>query len=237
MAAPALPDETLLAQNDASKTTKSEATSVTSRYLQAILRCTGLHILPQLFLESQQPETPKVALHRNLIIALLHASTLFVPLGIAIALVTVNAREVYLGEVRRDTLTATQFAAKFSEILMQASIAAVVLSVIRAQVLQSEAFPLGGLLAPYSTQNVTYLWSLEFWGCITASGVAIRRRVCFALTLTLALLLTTLLGPSTAVLMIPRQQTSHLFDDLVILDPISDTFPTSIPSRENITSM
>ena len=153
---------------------------------------------------------------------------MFVPLGIAIALVTINARQVYLRDVHSDTLTATQFVAKFSEILMQASIATVVLSIVRAQVLQNEAFPLGGLVAPYNTYSVTYLWSLEFWGCVTASGVALNRRIWFAATLALALLLTALLGPSTAVLMILRQQTSHLYDDLFILDSASSTFPTNI---------
>lgn len=144
---------------------------------------------------------------------------------------------MYLGDVHSDTLTATQFAAKFSEILMQASIATVVLSAIRAQVLQKEAFPLGGLVAPYNTYSVTYLWSLEFWGCVIASGVAFKRRIWFATTLTLALLLTALLGLSTAFLMIPRQHTSHLYNDLVILDPASSTFPTNIQGSENITSL
>ena len=177
-----------------------------------------------------------MAIHRSRWIALLHASTLFVPLSIAITLIVINARQVFLGDVQSSTLTATQFAAKFSEILMQASVATIVLCVIRAQVLRDEPLPLGGLTAPYSTYNITYLWSLEFWGCLTASDIALKRRIWLATSLTLSLLLTALLGPATAVLMIPRLTTSQIGGNLFILDPVSSTFPTNIQSSDNITS-
>lgn len=92
MATSALPGEALLAQDDGVNKTESRVKSFASYYLQATLRCTRLHVLPQLLLEERPPETPKVAIYGSPWIALLHASTLLVLLGIVFALVTINAR-------------------------------------------------------------------------------------------------------------------------------------------------
>lgn len=125
-----------------------------------------------------------------------------IPAAAALALITINLRPTYVGALTTTTRTALQFAAKFLESMIQASLAAIVLYLIRLKVLGSTSIPLGTFLASYRVTDISYLWSLELWGLVTASCK--RRMISFAVLIPCIVILVTLIGPSSAVLMIPR---------------------------------
>lgn len=181
--------------------------------------------------ESQEPK--KVALYRSRRTAWLYTIIHFFPFTAAMTLVILNLRSTYIGESQSDRLIALQFAAKLMEVLTQASIAAITLGVIRQYVLQVNDIPFGGLMAPYRTADLSYLWSLDFWGCVTSPALNLKRRLLFCLILPMVILLASLVGPSSAVLMIPRPMNSSIYVQLWLLDPTDEVYPTAVKLTSN----
>jgi hypothetical protein len=145
-------------------------------------------------------EKPKVAQHCNRKLSVLRALVHLLPTLACIALVALNLRTVLIGSVSTVTLTALQFAAKGLEILIQGSITIVVLAVIRSQLLQPGTFPFGGVLGPYRVTDVSYLWSWDLWGALTARWNHGWCSRAILLLLPASVILTNLVGPSVAIL-------------------------------------
>ncbi len=103
-------------------------------------------------------------MHSNWKATLIHTIGFLVPFFAALALVILNIRATFFGDTPSTAVTDIQFAAKFHELLMQASLTVVSLSIIRARLFGSKSLPLGAVVAPYRTTDVSYLWSLEFGG-------------------------------------------------------------------------
>lgn len=121
-----------------------------------------------------------------------------------------------------------QFAAKLAEILIQASIATIALAVIRSQLLGGKGFPLGGLLAAYTTTDISSLWSLHLWGCLTSSNVGVALRLATHIFLPAAIVLAALVGPSMAVLMIPRPVYHLEGSRLELYSKMEDVYPSNV---------
>ncbi|KAF2787332.1 hypothetical protein K505DRAFT_190649, partial [Melanomma pulvis-pyrius CBS 109.77] len=147
-------------------------------------------------------ESPKVALYHNRGVALLHWLLHIPPLAGAVTLIVINITRYVVSYEPRATAT-LQFAAKLHEVLMQASIATVLLSYIRARAYQ-DFIPFGSLFAPINTPNLAYLWSLEYWSSFTSKTLPISNRLVSGLVITFGILLAAVVGPSSAVAMIPR---------------------------------
>jgi hypothetical protein len=100
-------------------------------------------------------------------------------------------------------LTALQFVAKLHEILMQASLVEILVYIIRSHALKGYV-PLGALWGAAQASQISYLWSLDFLAVLGSSNLKAWRRVAFGLTVSTLLVMITIVGPSSAVLMIPR---------------------------------
>ena len=70
-----------------------------------------------------------------------------------------------------------QFVAKVHEVLMQASIATILIFYIRSQALEHGKTPFGSLFAGVQVSQISYLWSPEFAGTLTAVYLNKRRKL------------------------------------------------------------
>jgi hypothetical protein len=101
-------------------------------------------------------------------------------------------------------MAALQIAAKMQELLIVASLAAIVIQVIRREML-NEGAPLGLIGRIFSFSSVSYVWSPEFWGAMRSSNSLWAKLRLYGIVL-LAVIVASTAGPATAVLMIPRTQ-------------------------------
>ncbi|OAL52091.1 hypothetical protein IQ07DRAFT_642966 [Pyrenochaeta sp. DS3sAY3a] len=101
--------------------------------------------------------------------------------------------------------TALQFVAKLHELLMQTSITEILICIIRMHLVHHYV-PLGALKASVQATHISYLWSLDFMSIITSRVLRGWRKVLFAVMIPILIVLTALVGPSSAILMIPRSR-------------------------------
>lgn len=173
------------------------------------LRTIGLGIVVtafQGFLTKNFSEPEKIAIRQNRVTALLRALIHALPLGLAIFEIVLNWKSHYVGAffVKQNYF---QFVAKTHEILMQASIATVVLSYIRYQISSSKGMPFGAVLGALQFLQISYLWSMEFWSAIMSKEFTLKKKIRFAGLLLVSVTVAATAGPSSANLLIPRQQT------------------------------
>lgn len=218
----------------ADKLSSSENAESSGReWLRTEFRIPRFQLFEHSAASTQSHEPKKVALYRNRRMAWLYTIIHFLPFTAAMTLVILNLRSTYIGDAQSDRIIALQFAAKLMEVLTQASIATTTLGVVRQYVLQVNDLPFGGLMAPYRTADLSYLWSLDFWGCVTSPALNLKRKMLFCLILPMVILLASLVGPSSAVLMIPRPMDSRDYVQLWLLDPTDKAYPTAVKLTSN----
>lgn len=166
-----------------------------------ILRSLGLQIVRPLQ-AWRKPEEPKIAVQKSIPLAMARASIHTIPVIGCLIILGYNARVTFV--VYDSAYSALQFVAKLHEIMMQASIAAIVLGYIRHQLIGQSAVPFGALVAASQTQNASSLLSLEFWGALTASSFRDPRSIATVTLISLGVLLASTVGPSSAILLLPR---------------------------------
>lgn len=147
-------------------------------------------------------EQPKVAVYRSRPVAMLHSLIHLAPLSGAITLLVLHWTKHWLGYTTGDSHF-LQFIAKLHELAMQASIVEVMLYVIRTGLVQGFV-PLGALSGALQATQISYLWSLDYFSVITSPALRGWRKALFIVGLPALIALTALVGPSSAVLMIPR---------------------------------
>jgi hypothetical protein len=211
----------------------SNKTRPSESKIPAILRLLKLQLLGHLTHFTKRAEPRKTAIYKSRTAAFLHTLLHLLPVASTIAIVVFNLTSTFVGTVQINALTALQFAAKFLEILIQASIAAVVLAIVRHLALGTNGFPFGGLIAPYRTQDISSLWSLEFWGCLTAQDLNLQTKILLNLVVTTAVVLASGVGPSSAILMIPRPVQHLVAKQLGFMDPVKDLYPRTITLEPN----
>jgi len=167
-----------------------------------LLRPFNLQIFAHLGDWRKPTERRKICIHQSYPLAALRCLVHLVPLGGAVTLLVLNWTRYFVGPGFSAT-TALQFAAKFHELLMQASIVEVILCIIRNAVVDGYV-PLGVLSASLQAYQISYLWSLDFVSAIHSEVFHGWRKIAFVFTIPPLIVLTTLVGPSSAVLMIPR---------------------------------
>lgn len=148
-------------------------------------------------------ERRKVAIHHNRRLAILHVLLHLIPLGGAIALLYLQWSSFFLSFTSPADSTVLQFVAKFHELLMQVSIVEITVCIIRTEALRNFV-PLGALSAIAQVTQLSYIWSLDFISLFVSPALYGWRRVLFAIAIPTLLISTALVGPSSAVLMIPR---------------------------------
>ncbi|CZR68202.1 uncharacterized protein PAC_18101 [Phialocephala subalpina] len=165
--------------------------------LDTVLRSLGLGI----FQTRQNGEGRNVALDKSRFQALSRSAIHVIPILGAAVIIYLNMTTLYIGASLKE-IYALQFAAKLHEITMVASIACIVFSYLRYQMTLGEGLPLGAITAGFG--QVSYLWSLEFWGSLFSPRFSSKKKAQFILVIVPAIILAATVGPSSAVCMIPR---------------------------------
>lgn len=186
---------------------------------QIILRSNGLALFYRLFpivfkkkLDKKLgPEEKKIATCKNFWTAIFVGTIHIVPIAAAIILLALNGQGYYIGSELTgpsgyDDLKfiGLQFAAKFHELTLNASLTAVVLSYIRHEMAIAGGLPFGAIFAGFQFRDLSFLWSTELWGAICARFTRPRRRWTLCFLVFICALLSVSVGPSSAILMRPR---------------------------------
>ena len=183
---------------------------------QRLFRVLGLNFVYHLYYGIRHHgqsvgEPKKIAIKQDIWMAWLFGSIHFVPLSAALVLVVLNWRGYYIGgelegAVGQDDakFIGLQFAAKLHELTISASLTAVIFSYIRHELVTDSGLPFGAIMAGFQFQEISYLWSMEFWGAITASWRRRRDKTAMILLIVICAVLSVSAGPSSATLMRPR---------------------------------
>ncbi|KJX97936.1 hypothetical protein TI39_contig452g00016 [Zymoseptoria brevis] len=162
-----------------------------------------------------QEETEKVAFSKSRRLVMVRSLLHLLPVAIAVILIYFNIWQYYVGgELAGPTgqdsqkLGALQFAGKLHELMMLATISAIVFSYIRAQLTFGEGVSIGTLLAGHQFSTISNLWSMEFWCAVYSAKVqkkgGRRQKWWLIVVITVATLLGVSVGPSSNNLMRPR---------------------------------
>ena len=145
---------------------------------RSVLRALGLSILAHAFVTLGHltgrglHEPVKIAIRKDRAIALLRSLIHLMPVSVALCEIILNWNTYYVGaSIYNQAIY--QLLAKIHEIGIQASLAAIVFSYIRHELTTGQGIPFGALQSGLQISQVSYLWSMEFWGTIwrTASKV------------------------------------------------------------------
>ncbi|KAL8902718.1 MAG: hypothetical protein Q9207_004430 [Kuettlingeria erythrocarpa] len=149
------------------------------------------------------PEPTKIAIRQNRTIALLRSSIHILPLGVCLGEIVLNWNVYYVGsQVYNQAVY--QFLAKVHEFAIQASLAAILFSYVRHELSLGEGIPFGSLFSALQVSQISYLWSMEFWGTIRSGHCSLRKKMYLLTMIAVILVLAASSGPSSAVLLIPR---------------------------------
>ena len=176
-----------------------------------ILRALGLHVLVcwirsislDKLKKKSRCELPKVALQKDRSSALLRGLIHAIPITGALFLVAINLYQYYVGSSIKP-LALYQFIAKVHEITIQASLAAIVFSYIRHEMVLGQGIPLGALFSGLQLSQASYLWSSEFWGSVRSKNLSPGKRCSLIAIIVGAIALAAVVGPSSAILLVPR---------------------------------
>ncbi|KAH7414108.1 hypothetical protein DE146DRAFT_639324 [Phaeosphaeria sp. MPI-PUGE-AT-0046c] len=142
-------------------------------------------------------ENRKVAMYQSRWVATINSLLHLLPLGGAIVLLTLQWTS-YIVSLQNDDSTTLQFVAKLYELLMQTSIAEIVVCIIRTESVKGFV-PLGMLFGIDRAMQFSYLWSPGFWSTLQASVLRGWRKILFLISIFVLILLTPLIGPSSAI--------------------------------------
>ena len=168
------------------------------------LRSIGLSIVVSTLsgnFEKDFKEPTKVAIRRNRVTASLGALVHVIPMGIALLEITLNWAGCYYGK-QFERQAYYQIAAKTHEVLIQASLAAIVLSCIRFESAFGQDIPFGAFLGSLQLLQVSYLCSSELWSSFTL--FQLRRKSGIIALLIISSILAASAGQSSATMLIPR---------------------------------
>lgn len=127
------------------------------------------------------------------------------PVGVALFDIILNWNTYYVGSATYN-LAFYQAMAKAHELTIQASLAAIVFSLVGYEMVLGEGIPFGALFSGLQINQISYLWSMEFWGSTRSRQLSIQRKGRLLGVVFVGALLATASGPSSAVLLIPRVQ-------------------------------
>ena len=136
-----------------------------------MLRALGLGLLSNVTrrrFRGHVREPLKIVLRQSRTVALLRSLIHIIPISFALWLVTLNWITYYVGSFAYDQIY-YQIGAKALEIMIQASLAAIVLGYVRHELVLGQGLPFGILFSALQVNQVSYLWSMEFWAQLAQS--------------------------------------------------------------------
>lgn len=148
-------------------------------------------------------ERTKIAVRKSRSTALLRALVHVIPVGVAIWEVMLNWNTYYVGSSAL-RLVYYQFAAKAHEMMIQASLATIISSYIRHEMVLGNGIPFGALFSGLQINQISYLWSMEFWGSVVSNHLSSWKRISTMAFISVCFILAAAAGPSSAILLIPR---------------------------------
>ena len=178
-------------------------------------------------------EPTKAAILKDRIAALLRSLIHILPVRFALMEIIINWNGRYVGATF-DKQTLFQFIAKAHEITVQASLAVTVLSYLRRQVITEFGIPFGALLGGVQFLQISYLWSVEFWSSILSQQFRIWSKFCFFILILLCTLIAAVAGPSSATLLIPRQDSWPLKSFNLFLNATSNDIWPKVLDGEKV---
>lgn len=156
-------------------------------------------------------EEGKVIIDKSRLLALVRCLIHVIPMAAAVGLIGLNASNYYIGgelegQNGQDTqkLAALLFAAKLHELFMLASLATLLITYIRMELVFGDGLPFGAVFSAQQFTNISFLWSLELWGAIYHKWEKRGKKWFILSLLIVCTLLGVSVGPSTGVLMRPR---------------------------------
>ena len=176
---------------------------------KTVCRALGLNLLVSAFKFLRHPmgrgfeEPVKTAVCQSRTTALLRALIHVIPVAVALWEISLNCYTYYVGSFIYN-LVYYQFAAKAHEILIQASLAAIVFSYVRHEMVLGKGLPFGALFSGLQINQISYLWSMEFWGSVSSKHLPIWRKISMGILISVCFILAAAAGPSSAILLIPR---------------------------------
>ena len=177
---------------------------------QTLCRALGLNVLFSffVFLRYQtvgkgHTEKTKIAVRRSRTTALLRALIHIIPVGVALWEIVLNWNTYFVGYGVYN-LAYYQFGAKVHEIAIQASLSAVIFSYVSYELMLGDGIPFGALFSGLQISQVSYLWSMEFWGTVSSRNISSKNKLRLLLVVTASIFLAAVTGPSSAILLVPR---------------------------------
>lgn len=152
------------------------------------------------------PQVGKTVVQISRLEALKRSWVHAIPLSITLAILLLNLFSKYwrdLGTPHQNAiLQAFQFAAKFHEIFIGMSLSAIVFHRIRYGLSVSGGVPLGLLPAGYQLSSIEYFTEAGFWSGVLAKPTL--RWLPLSALIAWGFALSTVVGPSSAILLIPK---------------------------------
>ena len=187
-------------------------TKVLSLRRNPFLRSIGFEI-PFIFSQnSNLPEEPKIVIHTSRRLALARSSVHIIPIAVSITIIYLNLVPLYLGRTLPGSIidpptniALLQVAAKTQELLIVASMTTIVIHVIRQELCSGAGVPLGMIGGGFMFTALSYFWSPELWGSLSAKCSWGTRSRLYGI-LVVGGIVAAFAGPASAILLIPREQ-------------------------------
>ena len=180
---------------------------------KSVLRALGLTIIAHAFRSAFRPlrhitgrglhEPTKKAIRKSKTVALLRCLIHLFPVSVALFEIILNWNTYYVG-ISIYNQAVYQVVAKIHEVAIQASLATVVFSYIRHELTIGNGIPFGTLVSGLQINQISYLWSMEFWGSLRSPHLPLGRKITLLFLVFASIVLASLSGPSSAILLIPR---------------------------------
>lgn len=195
--------------HDVSNSSEKETTCAT------IVRSScGLEIFYCLWLYCRRrplSEPKKVAVTFSWLQVLTGSYIHIIPVAAAIGIAVLKMNGYFIGAdlagpVGQNTakFNAIQFASKLHELTMHASIASIILSIVRYELRDGKVLPFGAIFAGLQFKEISFLWSAEFWGLAVSREIHWYKRVVLLSVIIVSALLAVSVGPASAIAMQPR---------------------------------
>ena len=148
-------------------------------------------------------EPTKIAVREDRVIALLRSLIHVIPISVALCEIILNWNTYYVG-VSVYNQAVYQLVAKIRELAIQASLATILYSYIRYEMTAGNGIPFGALFSGLQISQISYMWSMEFWGSVRTAHLPLRRKTRLLALIIISIVLASMSGPSSAVLLVPR---------------------------------
>ncbi|KAK1033101.1 hypothetical protein LTR33_016757, partial [Friedmanniomyces endolithicus] len=157
------------------------------------LRSLGLESVAHLWpygRSAKKREDPKAVIEKSRGLALSRCAIHILPICVSIVIISISTINIYLGRTLRGSIASIavniallQGAAKMQELLIVGSTTAVVMHVLRHELVSGDGVPFGLLGGGFQFSGLGYFWAPEFWGAVLHATLTFRKKATLAGTL------------------------------------------------------